>query len=126
MLKSIDPKQTFEFNPAGLTDTVFTFHAMSGARISTSMGADALFDCMIDTCVISVSNIEVSVYKRDDQGNPIKEDEGYVYENVQFELFEPKKYPEVKLSQVLPTTICNTLGSLIWEISKITKVELGE
>lgn len=127
MLKCINPKKTWEYHPANMEDTIFEYKALTGASVISSMGADALFNHMIDSCVLSITNIELEVRKRDEKGRFTKNADGeYETEMLQFELFEPKSYPEIKLSQVLPSTICNALGSAIWEVSKISKVESGE
>ena len=120
MLKSIDPNEIYEFSPAGAEDTVISFHAMSGSAMSGVTG-DVLFDIMIDRCVTTILNINVKVIVE-----KASEDKEAVWERVDFCEFIPKEHPEVNVHDILPSTVCNALGSKIWAVSHLSKTESGE
>lgn len=121
MLKSINPKTEYTYAIVGQEETVITYTAQSGAAMYAFSG-DLLFNHMIDTCVTKIT--EIAIDMEVEVGT--KEEPKTEVQCVEFKEFIPSEHKEVKLSKILPTAICNSLATRIWNISQISKVESGE
>ena len=121
MLKSINPKETWDFSSMLCPETVFTYKARAGSA-AFARNADLLYDDMVNTCITKITNIAIHITTK------VTKDEKEVEETnlVEFKEYIPSEHKEVLLSKVLPTVLCTNLGDKIYTASMISEKESGE
>lgn len=115
MLKSFDPKETWEFTSPLAPETVFTYTAITGPVVAKDF--DGIMRIAVNRCIQKITNIEVTLTEK---GEPVRK---------QFttdDPFVPAIYPEVKMADILHYQIASALFAAIWDRTTLTAQESGE
>ena len=119
MFKSLDPRETREWFSPQHPDTVFTVRAFTGVHMAFT--SDSIMNQALNECVVSVTNFAVYFPVLDKD----KKETGKS-ELKKFAIFEPSKYPKIKMSKVLVHTMATGVFNLIWGMTTLSKAESGE
>ena len=128
MLKCYNPKQEWTYESPLAPGTIFHYRANTGPMIWDNF-ADLMVQ-VVNSCVTKVENIEVSwtETKLDDPDDP-KSERTEVEVTKVFtpeDPFYPAKFPSLKLSALIPQSICTPLMWAIWSKTTLSKRESGE